>query len=198
MRPSRSRSRSCDPERPIAAPSVFTAMARDDLGLRWSAVTIDSGDDAKDALDRITIPQDILDRIAPTALPRSSIIISDEPLSRQDQIYRTEVRRSFEAASPRARFAITPQARRLWSRADLQCARRVDSSASASSPQRIHRNPSLPQLTPARRPVPGTGQPAAAPARCGAGSLCGKASRAAAANYPASPSSHQSAFDSVL
>ena len=68
---------------------VFTAMARSDAGLRWSAVTIDDGDDAKDALDRITIPQDVLDRIAPTALPRSSIVISDEPLSGETN-YRTE------------------------------------------------------------------------------------------------------------
>jgi hypothetical protein len=68
---------------------VFTAMARSDAGLRWTAVTIDDGDDAKDALDRITIPKDVLDRIAPTALPRSSIIVSDEPLSRETN-YRTE------------------------------------------------------------------------------------------------------------
>src|SRR6266403_587938 len=68
---------------------VFTAMARNDAGLRWTAVTIDNGDDAKNALDRITIPQDVLDRIAPTALPRSSIIVSDEPLSRETN-YRTE------------------------------------------------------------------------------------------------------------
>jgi hypothetical protein len=68
---------------------VFTAMARNDAGLRWTAVTIDDGDDAKDALDRITIPQDVLHRIAPTALPRSSIIVSDEPLSRETN-YRTE------------------------------------------------------------------------------------------------------------
>jgi lipoprotein-anchoring transpeptidase ErfK/SrfK len=68
---------------------VFTAVAQSDAGLRWTAVTIDSADDAKDALDRITIPQDILDRIAPTAVPRSSIIISDEPLSRETN-YRTE------------------------------------------------------------------------------------------------------------
>ena len=68
---------------------VFTAMARNDAGLRWSAVTIDSGDDARSALDRVTIPQDVLDRIAPTALPRSSIIVSDEPLSRETN-YRTE------------------------------------------------------------------------------------------------------------
>jgi len=64
-------------------------MARNDAGLRWSVVTIDNGDDAKDALDRITIPQEVLDRIAPTALPRSSIIVSDEPLSKETN-YRTE------------------------------------------------------------------------------------------------------------
>jgi len=68
---------------------VFTAMARNNAGLRWTAVTIDDGDDAKAALDRINIPQDVLDRIAPTALPRSSIIVSDEPLSRETN-YRTE------------------------------------------------------------------------------------------------------------
>jgi multidrug efflux pump subunit AcrA (membrane-fusion protein) len=68
---------------------VFTAMARKDAGLRWTAVTIDDADDAKNALDRITIPRDVLDRIGPTALPRSSIIVSDEPLSAETN-YRTE------------------------------------------------------------------------------------------------------------
>jgi hypothetical protein len=77
-----------NPEKRIGT-HVFTAMTRNDAGLRWSAVTIDDGDEAKSALDRITIPQDVLDRIAPTALPRSSIIISDEPLSRETN-YRTE------------------------------------------------------------------------------------------------------------
>jgi uncharacterized protein (TIGR02246 family) len=77
-----------NPDKPIGT-HVFTAMARNDAGLRWTAVTIDNRDDAKDALDRITIPQDVLDRIAPTALPRSSIIVSDEPLSRETN-YRTE------------------------------------------------------------------------------------------------------------
>ena len=75
-------------DRPIGT-HVFTAMARDGAGLRWTVVTIDEGDNAKDALDRITIPQDLLDRIAPNALPRSSIIVSDEPLSRETN-YRTE------------------------------------------------------------------------------------------------------------
>ncbi len=77
-----------DPDKPIGT-HVFTAMARNEAGLRWTAVTIDDGDDAKDALDRITIPQDVLDRIAPTAVPRSSIIVSDEALSRETN-YRTE------------------------------------------------------------------------------------------------------------
>ena len=77
-----------DPDRPIGT-HVFTAMARNDAGLRWAAVTIDEGNGAKDALDRITIPRDVLDRIAPTALPRSSIVVSDEPLSKETN-YRTE------------------------------------------------------------------------------------------------------------
>src|SRR5439155_3885547 len=55
-----------NPDKPIGT-HVFTALARNDSGLRWTAVTIDSGDDAKNALDRITIPQEVLDRIAPTA-----------------------------------------------------------------------------------------------------------------------------------
>src|SRR5207237_3246459 len=35
-----------DPGKPIGT-HVFTAMARNDAGLRWSAVTIDNGDDAR-------------------------------------------------------------------------------------------------------------------------------------------------------
>lgn len=77
-----------DPDKPIGT-HVFTAMARNDSGLRWTAVTIDDGDGARDALDRITFPLEVLDRIAPTALPRSSIIVSDEPLSKETN-YRTE------------------------------------------------------------------------------------------------------------
>jgi len=77
-----------DADAPIGT-HVFTAMASDGAGLRWTAVSIDNGDGAKSALDRISIPNDVLDRIAPTALPRSSIIVSDEPLSRETN-YRTE------------------------------------------------------------------------------------------------------------
>jgi hypothetical protein len=77
-----------DPDKRIGT-HVFTAVARDGAGLRWTAVTIDDGDGPKEALNRITIPQDLLDRIAPTVSPRSSIIVSDEPLSGETN-YRTE------------------------------------------------------------------------------------------------------------
>ena len=77
-----------NPEKPLGT-HVFTAVARTDSGLRWTAVTIDEGDEATNALDRITIPREILDRIAATASPRSSIVISDEPLSAETN-YRTE------------------------------------------------------------------------------------------------------------
>jgi hypothetical protein len=67
-----------DPDRPIGT-HVFTAMDRagSDAPLRWSVVTLEGTDDAKAALDRITIPQDVLDRI-PGASPRSSLIVTDE------------------------------------------------------------------------------------------------------------------------
>lgn len=77
-----------NPDQPLGT-HIFTAMAKNDTGLRWSVVSIDEGDNAKDALDRITIPQEVWDRIGPTAVPRSSIIISDEPLSAETN-YRTE------------------------------------------------------------------------------------------------------------
>jgi hypothetical protein len=89
---------------------VFTAMERiGDSGMRWSVVSLESGHadggvakphgsthgpgrrdgepistdpvGAKAALDRVTIPQDVLDRIAGMVSPRSSLIISDEALS---------------------------------------------------------------------------------------------------------------------
>jgi hypothetical protein len=98
-----------DADRPIGT-HVFTAMERSsgDTGMRWSVVSLDDGrphdgaieprgrargasgrdveprptdpDSAKAALDRIVIPQDALDRIAGIA-PRSSLIVTDEPLS---------------------------------------------------------------------------------------------------------------------
>jgi hypothetical protein len=99
-----------DADRPIGT-HVFTAMERSngDGGMRWSVVSMDGGHpdgdgvqpngDARErrgrevepistdpsgaiaALDRIAIPQETLDRIAGMALPRSSLIISDEALS---------------------------------------------------------------------------------------------------------------------
>ena len=77
-----------NPDKPIGT-HIVTAMAQAGKGLRWTAVTIDSADDAKNAFDRIAIPQDVLDRIGQTALPRSSFIISDEP-PHSETNYRTE------------------------------------------------------------------------------------------------------------
>jgi ribosomal protein L14 len=77
-----------DPDKPLGT-HIFTAVARDGNGLRWTEVSIDNGDSAKNALDRITFPQAVLDKIAPTAVPLSSIMISDEPLSSETN-YRTE------------------------------------------------------------------------------------------------------------
>jgi hypothetical protein len=71
-----------DLDQPIGS-HVFTAAARSAAGLRWTAVTLDGAADAKSALDRVVIPPEVLDRFAPTAAPRSSIIISDEALSRE-------------------------------------------------------------------------------------------------------------------
>jgi hypothetical protein len=98
-----------DADRPIGT-HIFTAMERTngDTNMRWSVVSLDGGrphdgvvkpqvqgrgshardvepmltdpDSAKSALDRIVIPQDVLDRIAGIA-PRSSLIITDEALS---------------------------------------------------------------------------------------------------------------------
>ena len=95
-----------DADRPIGT-HVFTAVARTDTGLRWSVVPLNDGpralveahtrpqadgnrdlkpvpahaSAAMSALDRVVIPQEVLDRIASTASPRSSMIISDEALS---------------------------------------------------------------------------------------------------------------------
>jgi hypothetical protein len=98
-----------DADSPIGT-HVFTAMARagSDTNLRWSVVSLHSGrsrggvvesqgrarggrgrdvepmladtGSAKAALDRIVIPQEVLDRIASIA-PRSSLIVTDEALS---------------------------------------------------------------------------------------------------------------------
>jgi hypothetical protein len=81
-----------DPDRPIGT-HVFTAMETHGTDMRWSVVSLVDGRPAGDgmasaesagaraALDRIDIPQEALDRIAGKASPRSSLIISDEPLS---------------------------------------------------------------------------------------------------------------------
>jgi len=99
-----------DPERPIGT-HVFTALAylREGAELRWSAVGMSASTSAaepgarqrrhrggrsaepvttdaiaaKSALDRIAIPQEAADRIAEVVSPGSSLIISDEALSKE-------------------------------------------------------------------------------------------------------------------
>ena len=98
-----------DADHPIGT-HIFTAVERatGDSNIRWNVVSLDDGrrsggavdsqaragggngreidplladaTSAKSALDRIVIPQDVLDRIAGVA-PRSSLIITDEALS---------------------------------------------------------------------------------------------------------------------
>jgi lipoprotein-anchoring transpeptidase ErfK/SrfK len=98
-----------DPDRPIGT-HIFTAVERTngETNMRWNVVSLKGGgpsdgvaespdragpvhgrdvepmpadrDSAKSALDRIVIPQDVLDRVAGIA-PRSSLIITDEALS---------------------------------------------------------------------------------------------------------------------
>ncbi len=53
-----------NPDKPLGT-HIFTAVARAEGGLRWTEVSIDNGDTARNALDRITFPQEVLDRIAP-------------------------------------------------------------------------------------------------------------------------------------
>jgi hypothetical protein len=92
-----------DPDRPIGT-HVFTAMERRaGADLRWSVVSLQGGAApagttgqgprhdgatatadaaaASAALDRIVLPPEILEQIGEMANPRSSLIISDEPLS---------------------------------------------------------------------------------------------------------------------
>ena len=88
-----------NPNAPIGT-TLFTALGytSDDGGLRWSALAMypkgsgggrgpgparTSAEAAKAALDRIAIPQDALDRINELISPASSLIVSDEPMSRE-------------------------------------------------------------------------------------------------------------------
>jgi hypothetical protein len=98
-----------DPDRPFGT-YVFTALSftGDKAGLRWNAVSMygtrngpapEPGklrdrvrhaaaapsdlSGAKDALDRITIPKEAIDRISELVAPGSALIVSDEGLSRE-------------------------------------------------------------------------------------------------------------------
>lgn len=60
---------------------VFTAISADKDSAHWTVVTVTPGTSAAAALDRITIPQDVRDRIATMMSAGASLIISDKPMS---------------------------------------------------------------------------------------------------------------------
>ena len=76
-----------DADHPIGT-HVFTALAGDGGDLRWNAVSLKSSSGvespaAKEALDRIAIPAEVLDRLGGMVSPRSSVIVSDEAMSEE-------------------------------------------------------------------------------------------------------------------
>ena len=91
-----------DADKPLGS-YVFTALAYENAekDLRWNAVSMYGGAEgqhaparehdtlpvdikgASGALERITIPDDALERIAAVISPGSSLIVSDEPMSRE-------------------------------------------------------------------------------------------------------------------
>jgi L,D-transpeptidase catalytic domain len=75
-----------DPDQPIGT-HVFTALdeTRDGSGLRWNALSLDAipalGATPGSALDRVTLPSELVARASELVSPGSSLIISDEGLS---------------------------------------------------------------------------------------------------------------------
>jgi hypothetical protein len=59
---------------------------RNAKNVRGAVITSDSSN-ATDALDRVTIPQEAIDRISELLTPGSSLIISDEGLGRETGRY---------------------------------------------------------------------------------------------------------------
>ena len=63
---------------------VFTAIEQNGDAMRWTAVTMAApGSPAKEALDRITIPQDALEQISELTTVGASLVISDQGLGRE-------------------------------------------------------------------------------------------------------------------
>ena len=99
-----------DPHQPLGT-HVFTAMDMKDGAMRWTAVSMPSAfadevrtaekagkngrtkaasvaaPDPRAALDRIDMPQEVLDRLAGMVTPGSSLIVSDNPLSSETGKY---------------------------------------------------------------------------------------------------------------
>jgi hypothetical protein len=102
-----------EPDQPLGT-HVFTAMEVTDKGMRWNLMTIPtdpsapveqresrkkpkepsrpavqlkSPSTAAEALDRIQMPKDAVDRISELLIPGSSLLISDEGLGRETGRY---------------------------------------------------------------------------------------------------------------
>ena len=82
-----------DPDKPIGT-HIYTALgyANEGAVVRWSrrggddrnAKTVSTDSSAATAtLDRVTVPQDVIDRISEVVLPGFSLIISDEDISKE-------------------------------------------------------------------------------------------------------------------
>ena len=68
-----------NPQQPIGT-HVFTAMETTESSARWSVVTMTPRMAAADALDRITIPSEAVERISALMTTGASLIITDHGL----------------------------------------------------------------------------------------------------------------------
>jgi lipoprotein-anchoring transpeptidase ErfK/SrfK len=67
------------PEAPLGT-HVFTAISTDGDSAHWNVVSVAPKASASEALDRITIPQEAIDRISELLAPGASLVIADKGL----------------------------------------------------------------------------------------------------------------------
>ncbi len=67
------------PDEPLGT-HVFTALSTDADSARWSVVSVAPKASATEALDRITMPQEAIDRISALLSPGASLVIADKGL----------------------------------------------------------------------------------------------------------------------
>lgn len=69
-----------EPDQPLGT-HVFTAISTEEASAQWTVVTTTAHTSAAAALDRITIPQDVRDRISALMSAGASLVISDKAMS---------------------------------------------------------------------------------------------------------------------